>query len=259
MKRLGLAKLVRYRTNTDTVTFPDEEMLIYANLYLREIAELINDVDEDYFGTTSYRNLVADQREYSLPSDILNSLTSVEVKFSSDGDYVPLFEVDIDKLPQGSSLEAIRPYFNNNLGYAGYDIYGNLLILYCGEIIDLAAGVKLNYFAEPDELPDLTDDTTDMSIDPGSTGHGFPKSFHELLARRICIEWKSNKQQPIPLTDLEQKYEFDLQRKLSSLTPRNKSRAVIPRIPLIDGYDSEANLPFALRSGSGNIYDGSDL
>lgn len=259
MKRLELAQLIRYRTRTDDTTFPDEEMLVYVNIYLLELAEAINEVDEGYFGIPTFRDLVEDQVVYTLPTDVLNKIDSVEVKFSSDGDYIPLFPIDRNRLPEGSTIDAYRPYFNNTKGYAAYEIYGNALYLYCGDIEDIEDGIKLNYFAEPTPLPDLTDNTTDISIDPSDTGFGLPKPFHELLARRVGIEYKSNAEKPIPLTDLEQKYEFDLEKKLSRLVPRNKSRSVIPRIPLVDGYNSEAHLPFALQSGTGNMFDGSDL
>lgn len=249
MKRLELANLVRKRTKTDTDTFTDADLLLYANTWLFDIATKINEANEDYFGMTSTRNIVAGQREYTLPSDVLNAIKSVEIKFSSDGDWVTLGEFDIVNFKRPTSEANIINDFSNEEGYCAYDISGNSLFIYSGTIENnVTGGLKLHYFVEPDPLPDVTDNTTDMKVDPGTTGFGFPKQFHELLARRISIEYKENAQQPIPLNSLEQKYEFDLEVALNKIKGRNKSRSVIARVPMIHGYQAQNNIPYPLRS-----------
>lgn len=257
MKRLELANLVRARTKTDTNTFPDATLLLYANTWMYEIAKRINEVNEDYFGMTATRNIVAGQREYNLPSDVLNAIKSVEIKFSADGRWMPLAEFDILNFKRPTSELDITQNFKNEEGYACYDIYGNSLFIYSGALGDnVEGGLKLHYFIEPKPLPDVTDNTSDMSADPDSTNFGFPKAFHELLARRICIEYKENAQQPIPLNNLEQKYDLDLEVALNNVKGRNMSRAVIAKVPMINGYTSQAHLPFPLRTEnySSNMY-----
>jgi hypothetical protein len=250
MTRLGIANLVRKRTKTDTTTFPDADMLVYANLYLYEIAKLINDANEDYFGSISTTDLVADQREYTLPSDILlNSLKAVECKFSSSGDWIRLNELDINSVKRPTSETDIVAYYANETDRAFYDLYRNSLFIYSGTITSVTGGIKLYSFTEPDALPDMTNNSVDLSADPSSTGHGFPKAFHELLARRISIEFKSNAQQPIPLTSSEQNFFGDLGLALNSIKGRNKDRAVTARVPLInDSHQTTVN--------SAQIHDG---
>ena len=233
MKRLELANLVRLRTKTNTTTFTDADMLFLANMFLYEFAKVINDANEDLFGSISTTDLIADQREYTLPTDILNKIKAVEAKFSSSGDWLRLAEFDINSDKRPTSETDIVANFANEKDRCFYDIYRNSLFIFSGTITNVTGGLKLYSFSEPDPFADMTNNTVDISADPAPTGHGLPKSFHELLARRISIEYKSNAQQPIPLSMVEQKFDYDFQIALNAIKGRNLDRAVIAKVPLV--------------------------
>jgi len=74
-----------------------------------------------------------------------------------------------------------------------------------------------------------------MSTNPDDYTHGFPRAFHELLARRISIAYKSSKDKPIPLSEKERQFEVDFAQAINSLKDANLDREVIPSEPYDDG------------------------
>ena len=74
-----------------------------------------------------------------------------------------------------------------------------------------------------------------MSVDPSTTTAGFPRPFHELLARAVSIRYKQSKESPIPLTEKEQVFEYDLNKKIDAIKKLNLDREVIGSIPHNDG------------------------
>ena len=66
-----LATMVRFRTKTDSVTFTDDEMTPLINLNKDDIALKIVNINEDQFAMPFYRDLVAGQREYSMPDELI--------------------------------------------------------------------------------------------------------------------------------------------------------------------------------------------
>lgn len=244
-----LAKLIRKRTKTTQASFSDDDILLEVNTWMYEISKDIVEANEDYFAVRATRDLVADQREYTLPNDVLNRIKFVEAKLDPEGESIPLYEFDIASYKRPTSEAQILTNFRNVKGGAFYDIYGNSLLIYSGALVDVADGLKLHYISEPDEITDLSEDTIDISLDTGSSGIGFPKQFHELLARRVVIQYKADSKENIPLSEKEQLYNVDLQKALDSIKTRNESNTKIPNIPLVHGNNSSVNsLPFALQT-----------
>lgn len=245
MTRAELARLVRFRTKTDTNTFSDSDMLFLANTFLYEFAKSINDANEDLFGSISTTNLVIDQREYTLPTDLLNKMKLIEVKFSSTGRWIRLKEFDLNNYSKPTSEEDIIANFANEENKCFYDIFRNSFFIYSGEISEnINDGIKLYSFSEPDVFPDITDSSVDMSIDASATGHGLPKTFHELLARRLQIEFKNSQQQPIPLNESEQRFDIDFAIAINAIKNKNKDRTVAGLVPLIhsNGYPTSESI-----------------
>jgi hypothetical protein len=234
MTPAGLASLIRLRTKTDSTTFPDADMLIYVNMYIYEFAKLINDANEDFFGSISTTDLVADQREYTLPADLLNRIKAIECNFSdTEEKWIRLREMDVASVKKPTSETDILAFYSNEFNRCAYDLYRNSLFIYSGTIVDVTGGIKMYSFSEPDPLANLAG-TSDLSLDLTATGHGLPKSFHELLARRVGMEFKSNAQQPIPLTEVEQAFRIDFELALKSIKGRNQDRSFMAQVPLIN-------------------------
>ena len=74
-----------------------------------------------------------------------------------------------------------------------------------------------------------------MSTNPDDYTHGFPRQFHELLARRISIAYKSSKDRPIPLSEKEKLYEVDLMTQINTMKGTNLDRSITPSAPYDDG------------------------
>ena len=70
MNFVNFASLVRKKTRTNSTTFTDADLLLYANTFKDEIAEMLSkEVGEDIFGLRLTRDLVADQRCLLYTSD----------------------------------------------------------------------------------------------------------------------------------------------------------------------------------------------
>lgn len=200
--------LVRQKTRTTAETFTDAEILLYTNLYIYEIASQIQEYRPDVWNIPAKFDLVAGVREYGFPMDVLNNLNSLEIKLASDSKYQVAKGLKMrPRHPLGDESEIVRRYSESPYYY----LRRNAIYLLSDTIEDVEDGGILIYNSGPSNLTSLTG-TDDMSIDPTTTTHGFPKPFHELLARRVSIAYKNK--ETIPLNEEEQNYRVDLELQL---------------------------------------------
>lgn len=233
MTPVELAQYVRLKTRTNSSSFPDEDLLILANHIKNEVCERALETDEDIFLAPTYEDLVADRREYPFLTSILSRIKRVEAKFStsSDIDYIKLYPLDLTDLEQPIGSETlITQQFANVQGSAFYDIMRKSLWIYSGTIVDVTAGLKIWVNTYPANIATLGG-TTDMSVDPSTTTHGIPKELHKVIAKGIVIEWKESREKPIPLTEREQKWEFDLEKAIATLKRSDYDREVKATVP----------------------------
>ncbi len=230
------ATYVRYKTRTTSVTFPSAEMLSYMEFRQDEVAKAILKADEDILLIPQTCDLVADQREYPYPTDMLARKKRVEAKFDGTN-WVPLSEIDITQINVPIATEAnITAVFNsfqvakNNPNGARFDILRKAVHIYSGTISAVTAGLRLYVKTYPATITSLAGNT-DMSEDPSDTTHGIPRAMHEIWARGVIIDYKSSKEKPIPLSEGELKYEFDLQKAIETLKHGNLDREVIGELP----------------------------
>ena len=173
-------------------------------------------------------NLVADQREYAFPDDMLNRLHKFEVKFASADSRFPSTYI---KDYSGSETESeIVKNFGNSIGEFAHTIRRRALFILSGTIIAVTNGGRIWYHAFPADLANLTG-STDLGVDPSTTTFGIPRQFHELLARRVSIEYKSNRPKPLPLNALELNYENDLKLALDAVAHIDNSGEIIAELP----------------------------
>ena len=234
MTPVKFATLVRLYTNTNSTSFPDADILSYANVFKDDIAAEITKVNEDYFGMRFYRNLQAGVREYGLPEEMLNNIKRVEAKLDGTTQVV-LKEFDLTSYSRPTDENDIESYFSNC--YPMFDIFNRSLWLYNGTpIINVTDGLILFATMYPADMTDLTS-IIDISSDPTTTSIGFPVQFHELLARRVSVAYKTSRDRPIPLSEKELLYDRDLKDKLSAISGMNLDRAVIGLVPRDDGQE----------------------
>src|SRR5574343_2017152 len=229
------ATLVRYYTKTNSTTFTDTEILTLANIFKDDISALIaKELGEDYFGLRFVRTLEAGQREYDLPAELMWRTKYVEAKLDGTN-WLHLKETDLTVYA--------KPTDEDNIQYAyadkdpEFDLFDQSIFILSGDaIIYVFEGLKLWAIVYPADFPNLTS-TEDMSTPPDDYTHGFPRQFHELLARRVSIAYKSSKDRPIPLSEKEKLYEVDLATAINSMKDANLDRSVIPSRPYNDGSD----------------------
>jgi len=231
-----LAVLVRYKTRTNATVFTDAQILPLLNQRIDEIAQDVLKADEDFFLVPQTDDLVANQREYPQPSDILSRIKRTEAKLGGT-DWVPLTEIDITKINSPISLEAeITAVFNNlqvsreNPAGARFDIIRKSVYILSGTIIDVTDGLKIWCMTWPAHVTDLTS-TTDLSVDPSTTTHAIPRAMHKSLVTGVVIDFKESKEKPIPLNETELAYRVDKEKAIETLKHGNLEREVFGYLP----------------------------
>lgn len=221
-----LAALIRYKTKTNSTTFTDADMLPLVNTFKDEISSMIVERNNGMFLVPTTFNLVASStsREYALPDDLLNRMQKLELKFTSTDARQPSTYL---KDWQGSETESeIVKNFSNAKGGFAHVIRRRALLILSGTIIAVTNGGRLWYHAYPADLANLSG-ITGLEVDPSTTTFGFPRQFHELLARRVSIEYKGSKPKPIPLNAFEKNYENDLKVQLDAIAHVDNSAEII--------------------------------
>ena len=79
MNGVNFAEYIRLRTKTDSTSFPNDDIVTYANVELENLARKIEIKKKDFFLMPATTNLLAGQREYKLPQDMLSSIQYVEL------------------------------------------------------------------------------------------------------------------------------------------------------------------------------------
>lgn len=229
-----LNSYINYKLHITDADFP--EKLDVANLVLNDICGAITKAKEDYFGVISHVNLTADRREYPLPDDILNNLKLVFLKLDGTNFKRARF-LDMKDWKDIVYQEAeITNKFNNEKPAVG--VFRNSLFVFSGTIKNVPQGIQLWYINFPPAIPNLTEATVDLAeaTDPASTPKvGFPKQFHELLARGVIVNYKGTNE--IPLTGREPLFNRDLEDKINLLKPKSLDEEFQASIPYMTGED----------------------
>ena len=226
MTAAQITTLIRNRTKTTATTYPDATLLSDINLMKDGLASKIQQVRPEIWNIPGTANLVADQREYAFPEDVLNHIISLELKFDSSSDYViarPISRKHYNDVLQESVI--VDNFDNLN---PKYFIRRKAIYILSGTIIDVTDGFKLVFDAFPADLPSLTG-TDDLSVDPSTTTHGFPREFHELLARRVSMEYKDRN--GIKFSQKEKEYQQDLESALEDFEIANLDAQIIGSLP----------------------------
>jgi len=235
MTPVQFAVLTRYYTKTNSTTFTDADILILANIYKDDIcAQVAKNVGEDYFGLRFERDLIADQREYDLPNELMARMKYLQAKLDGTN-WKKLNETDLSIYGKSIDETTIRLEYSER--DPEFDLWDQGIYILSGNaIINVTDGLLLWAIIYPADIANLTD-TDDLSVNPDDYSHGIPKPFHELLTRRVSIAYKSSKDKPIPLSEKEKLYEVDLAQAIQNLKDANLDRSVLPSVPYDDGSD----------------------
>lgn len=238
MTALDLATEIRRQTHTNTTTFPDADMLPLVNYWKDWLASKIQKVRKDIWDIPFLDDLVLDQREYPFPATTMNSIKSLELKFSSTGDYVLAEPIQrhhyLDALQESKIIENY-----DNLEPKYFTRRKSVYIL-SGAIVAVTNGFRVVAQIFPVDLSALIGDTTDLSVDPSNTTHGFPKEFHLLWARAVAIAYKDANNVPVSRKDLE--FDDDLEDALDEFKTAILDEEITGKLPVAssrgdDGFD----------------------
>ena len=230
-----LASYVRYLTKTDSVTLTDAELLLLTNIEKDNLALKVVKADEDYFSTPFTTSLVANQREYGMSDDLMGRIKAVEAKLNGT-DWIKLSKIDRSQLDHATDETTITNHFTNTEGEAFYDVTRNGIYIYSGTITAVTDGLKIHGPAWPADLTTMVS-TTDLSVDPSTTTHGFPRQLHMPLALRVSKAYKSSKENPIPLSEGELILDKTEQDAIDELTGFAEGGATVAVVTADDGQD----------------------
>lgn len=229
------ASLVRYYTKTDSTTFTDANIVLLANTFKDRMADEILSVNEDYFGLEELADLEVNEREYPLPADCIG-LKLVEAKLDGTN-WKRLDEADYNLETFTTDEAAIVAAFANR--NPAYELFrGSLWILSDAAIAAVTDGLKIHCFVYPAKFTTANlSSSTEMSAHPTVTSFGWPRQFHELLARRVAIAYKQNRDKPLALNDFERNFAQDFAMALESIRNVNLDRSVRATTPADNGED----------------------
>lgn len=230
MTGAALNTLINKKCRTTDTTYPLATKLIDVNIFKDEIAGKIQERRPEIWNTPTLDDLVANQREYAFPADVLNRLISLELKFTANDGYVLAKPYNRLQYRDGLLTEThITAVFDN--ANPRYFIRRNAIYILSGTVPVMADGINLIYDAFPSDLANLTG-STDLSIDPSTTTHGFPRQFHELLARRVSIAYKSVNKIALDPEDLL--YAADLEKTLDNFAIAILDESIVGALPATD-------------------------
>lgn len=222
------ADYIRKRTKTNSTTFPDADLLLYANIVKDDLVKEVTKINEDYFGIEILRDLVAGKRNYGFPSYVLNQIKYTQAKLDGSN-WKKLTEFDVNTYGKTTDEDKILANWSGK--EPQFDIFGGQIVIYSdASIIDVTEGLKIWTMIYPEDLTSLAG-TSDMSIAPSTTTFGVPRQLHEVWATKVIIEYKSSKEKPIALTEKEQNVAVDLQNALNAMKNQNLDRTIVATIP----------------------------
>ena len=235
-----ISTYIRYGTRTNSVSFPDAEMVSLGNAKIDSMAREIEKANADYFGSVETTDLLvtATTREYPFPQDMLSRIKYLEVCFDGTN-WVKVEGMDLSTYQRTTDESEIQLNFGSEEGDAFFDIFRGSIWLYSDAVTtQVDNGIKLWLFTYPAKLTtDKLSESTDLSIDPSTTSHGFPRQFHELLADAIIIKYKNSKDKPLGLTEREQMWQIRMDEALESIKNIDMDTAQLSSVPDQDDSD----------------------
>jgi len=235
------ASYIRQRTRQDSTTLTDAAIIALAIACQEDIVKEIVKTNEDYFGIAQTRNLVAGQRNYQFPTDMLSQMKFLEAKLDGTN-WEHLTETDLNSLGINTDEASIQTEYADK--DPQFDIMGGEVYILSGDaIINVTAGLKLwSYIYPPTVTAGALAETDDMSVPTSTTSFGYmPRQFHRLWADATIIAWKESQDKPVKLTESEINWENRMQLALNSIKKMNLDRATITAMPTTDGRGNNLN------------------
>ena len=176
----GIANQARFLTNTNTTTYPASDLYPIINTYYHFfVNEILEAMDGwDFQAEIATTDLVANQQEYTFPSDILK-IKRVEISYDGTNWYVAQ-SMDINMRGTATNTSLIASDFNKNEPY--YDAMEDSLFLYPIPDVAVTAGLKIWYENEATELSGATDQPVFAEAYHKGLAYGAAKDYFQKYA-----------------------------------------------------------------------------
>lgn len=255
MKGTEFANYIRKRTKTDATSFDNDAILVYANAEQEQLASRVIKRNDSMFERQATTSLVAGQREYAFPTDMMVGLKIVEISLDGTNwrraypfdinEYrkqqeSQVFRKNVTDIPASFSTattdeDTITEFFSDD--YPMYDIAGGTMKFFTsGEIIDVTGGIKISYTQYPRDIT-AADIASEQDLSsPEPSAFRMPREIHKAWAMTVVTSYKNDNE--IPLNSEEQALNSIIERSLSALAETKKDiGGVIPVRPRDDGYN----------------------
>jgi len=164
----GLRNFTRFLTNTNSTSFSDADVDAALNTYYGEVMHEILQAQDgwDFQGEYATTDLVANQQEYTLPSDIIK-IKRAEITFDGTT-WRPLTFMDINERGDALDSTTIASDFTTSKPFA--DLMDESLFLYPIPSSAVTGGLKIWYSKDVTDLSAATDSPV------------FADRYHKILA-----------------------------------------------------------------------------
>lgn len=173
----GLRNFARRFANTNATAYSNADLDASINEWYRIfVSEVLDSMDDwDYDGEIATASLVANQQEYTFPSDILKIK---RIEYTPDGsNWYPVSFLDVTDIQHATDATTIRNRFTSTEPYA--DIFDNSIFLYPIPTTSVTGGLKIWYDKHPAELSAATDEPTFNKLYHKGLSYGAAKDFLE--------------------------------------------------------------------------------
>ena len=146
----------RRLTNTSPAIFPDSRAIDLANEVYLDIQRTLADNEIEVFGAIAKTDLIANQPNYQLPSDLLTILR-IEVNYENPLDnqkWIKLSESDLANLPE----EWYQLILSQPKSKALYDLFANNIWLFPSPTANQIQGLRLWYVRKQPEFTTTSDE-----------------------------------------------------------------------------------------------------
>jgi len=176
-KSSGLRNYTRFITNTNTNTFSDADLDASLNMYYHLfVGEILAAQDDwDFQGDYATTDLVANQQEYVLPSDILK-IKDIEVTYDGTNWY-KVSKLDHSEI--GTATDATSNLQNFTTDKPNGDLMDNSIFLYPVPSTNVSGGLKIWFAKEVTELSAATDEPVFAEAYQKGLCYGAAKDYFE--------------------------------------------------------------------------------
>lgn len=188
----GLVEDTRWWSETNTYSYPTADITRNLNKWYQELtAEILTSMDEwDFQGEIATASLVANQQEYTWPTNLLR-VKRIEVSYGAE--WRRVHPIDVQEV---EASIATQSNVNNEFTTSDprYDVHDNSIFLFPVPTSSVSGGLKIWYEKEVTELTSNTDEPN------------LAEPFHRLLSLGAAYDYATKKGLPIA-TQLLQKLE----------------------------------------------------